>query len=507
MGKMQLKIKKWPFEKGKRVQLIWIGEPFKFNNKWMIDTYFNDGKVTKRINQDWACIHYLSIDKYYTDGDLTSGEIIDKDNAMETMDIDLRNTVPRYNENDWRIKGSSYKSKSRTFNCYKNNKLYTIPIVEIVRSVLAPNTFMLNRILYSDAFEDYFTYEINNRILNLYFNSTYRTTNLKETYYNHFAWIIGNKDIFNIVSSIGYNTSIKHKMMFDFNIHNFKFRARVRKTKYGYLVQEIVKVKGKRINFSYIRVFHPSFERYERSKDAKKWAYANLTNTNNKERTINNESDGSTKGTESIKDELVVQEYLNIPKIKKEKVGYLNRRKREDENTKRFIKEYDNRRTFADEGGFNKSRGIEVSGVEVECVSEELKEFIKVLNLLRNMDVIKEIKIKIVQLSSGRKFSYLKDGVTRRRCVVANFKYRSINYKVIEVEREEKSISTVLLGNVQNYRIDELILTRLVEGGGTWDSSLFEKLKNEDAFVIRHKHLYKSSIKKAKALYEKIILS
>lgn len=40
MGRMQLKIKNWPFEKGKKAQLIWIGGPFKFNNKWMIYTYF-----------------------------------------------------------------------------------------------------------------------------------------------------------------------------------------------------------------------------------------------------------------------------------------------------------------------------------------------------------------------------------------------------------------------------------------------------------------------------------
>lgn len=219
----------------------------------MIDTYFNDGKVTKRIVQNWANIHFLSIDKYYIDGDLNSGEVIDKDGVIETIDIDLSNVVPKYNENDWRIKGSGYKSKSKTFNFYKNNKLYSIPVVEIVRSVLAPNTFMLNTILYSDTFEDYFTYEINNRTQNLYFNSNYRTTNLKDVYYNHFAWIIGNKDILNMISSIGYNTSIKHKMMFDFRVPNFKFSSRVRKSKYGYLVQEIIKVKEKRINFNEIR--------------------------------------------------------------------------------------------------------------------------------------------------------------------------------------------------------------------------------------------------------------
>lgn len=56
-----------------------------------------------------------------------------------------------------------------------------------------------------------------------------------------------------MISSIGYNTSIKHKMMFDFRVPNFKFSSRVRKSKYGYLVQEIIKVKEKRINFNEIR--------------------------------------------------------------------------------------------------------------------------------------------------------------------------------------------------------------------------------------------------------------
>ena len=508
MGRMQLKIKNWPFEKGKKAQLIWIGEPFKFNNKWMIDTYFNDGKVTKRIVQDWANIHFLSIDKYYTDGDLNSGEVIDKDGVIETIDIDLSNVVPKYNENDWRIKGSSYKSKSRTFNFYKNNKLYTIPIVEIVRSVLAPNTFMLNTILYSDTFEDYFTYEINNRTLNLYFNSNYRTTNLKDVYYNHFAWIIGNKDILNMVSSIGYNTSIKHKMMFDFNIPNFKFRARVRKTKYGYLVMEIIKVKEKRIKFNEIRVFHPSFERYERSDKAKKWSYVSLSNNGDNKRTIDNEADGSTKGAESIKDELVVQEYLNIPKIKKEKTGHVNRREREDENTKKYIKEDNDRRTFADEGGFNKAKGIEVSGVDLKSISGELKGFIQVLNLLKNIREIKSIQFKIINLPLGRKFSFLSDGITRRRCVVVKIYIRGLRYTVLEVERERKTLSILLFratsNRVSNDKAISIILRGLINNSGSWDNDVFKLLKLDIIFK-RIRHIRGTQQQKANELYKKII--
>lgn len=508
MGRMQLKIKNWPFERGKKAQLIWIGEPFKFNNKWMIDTYFNDGKVTKRIVQDWANIHFLSIDKYYTDGDLNSGEVIDKDGVIETIDIDLSNVIPKYNENDWRIKGSSYKSKSRTFNFYKNNKLYTIPIVEIVRSVLAPNTFMLNTILYSDTFEDYFTYKINNRTLNLYFNSNYRTTNLKDVYYNHFAWIMGNKYILNMVSSIGYNTSIKNKMMFDFNIPNFKFRARVRKTKYGYLVQEIIKVKEKRINFNEIRVFHPSFDKYERSNKAKKWSYVSLSNSEDNKRTIDNEADGSTKVAESINDELVVQEYLNIPKIKKEKTGYVNRREREDKNTKKFIKVDDNRRTFADEGGINKAKGIEGSGIDVKSVSGELKEFIEVLNLLKNMNGINNIQVKIFKLPLGKKFSFTDDKMTRRKCIIATVDYEDKIYKIVEVERKNKSLSTLILFSTLynvNWNVTfKVLIKNLMLNSGRWKKSVFEFMETKHIYTKKYKHVNKLANNKAIDIYLKI---
>ena len=47
-NRKKLKLGNWPFEKGKKAKLIWIGEPFKHNNKWMIDTYFNDDESTKK---------------------------------------------------------------------------------------------------------------------------------------------------------------------------------------------------------------------------------------------------------------------------------------------------------------------------------------------------------------------------------------------------------------------------------------------------------------------------
>ncbi|MBU5486565.1 hypothetical protein KQI77_00045 [Clostridium sp. MSJ-8] len=510
MGRMQLKLKNWPFDKGKKVQLIWLGEPFKYNSKYMIDTYFNDGKVTKRIVQDWANIHFLSIDKFYMDGDLNSGEVIDKYGVIETIDIDLNNVMPKYNENDWRIKDSSYKGKSRTFNFNKNGKIYSVPVVEIVRAVLAPNTFMLNTILYSNTFEDYFTYQIKDRILNLYLNSNYRTTNLKESYYKHIGWILGNRDISDMVNEIGYNTSLKNQMKFQFRIPNFKFTARVKRTKYGYLVMEIIKVKEKRINFDQIKVFHPSFEKYEKSDKSKKWSYVNLNNNRNNERKIDNEAEGSTRSVEGIKDELTIQEYLGTFEIKKEKTSYINKRQVEDNNTKKFFKEDNNKRTFADEGGQSLDKGIEANSIDIKSINGCLKDFMLILKYLKNIRGIRSVSVKAMELPIvlNRRFAYLSDGITRRKCLIVTIQYLNKEYKIIEVEREGRTLSTLILSG-DNANIDwryaiNIILKGVVMESGKWSNDAFEKIKKMGIGIERYKHLKKSYYEKACDIYVKI---
>ncbi|MEG0308347.1 MAG: hypothetical protein RR636_10410 [Clostridium sp.] len=48
MKKEVVKIKDWPFNKGEKVKLTWISEPYKYNNKWVIDTYFHGESGRKK---------------------------------------------------------------------------------------------------------------------------------------------------------------------------------------------------------------------------------------------------------------------------------------------------------------------------------------------------------------------------------------------------------------------------------------------------------------------------
>ncbi len=492
MGKQKLKLKNWPFEKGKKAQLIWIGEPFKENNKWMIDTYFSDGKNTKRIIQDWANIHFLSIDKYYLDGDLRSGEIVNTVGVMDIIDIDLCGITPKYNEGAWNIARSSYKSKSKTFNFWKNNVLYTVPIVEIVRAVLAPNTFMLNTILYNDVWEDYFTYDIQDRKLQIAFSNEYKTSYLKSEYYNHLAWMISNDEILQMCNDIGYNMFNKGSLSFDFNMTNFNIRARVKKNKHGFTIMEIVKVNLKEIKVDEVEIYHPSFEERKKSDEAKLRSYIYLSN-NLDDRIVDNKIDGANNFDESIDEELITHEYINMPKVKKEKTRIGNLRINEDKNTKKYIKEDDNLRTLSSEGGIKRANGIEFSEVDENSISPELISFISDLKKLEKLDWIRRVNIKIVKLPLGRKFSYLSNGIDRRRCVMAEIvKINGDIFGVIEVERDIRSLSTLIVK--PNIKINlKFIYKELLQGliyeSGKWSNKQIENLKNKGIKVERNKHI------------------
>ncbi|MFL0164763.1 Tn7-like element transposition protein TnsE [Candidatus Clostridium helianthi] len=487
----KLKLDNWPFEKGKKTKLIWIGEPFKLNNKWMLDTYFNDGASTERIIQDWANLYFLSIDKYYTDGDLNSGEIIDDEGGMQTIEIDLSGITPKYNETEWYILKSKYRSKSKTFSFWKHNVLYTIPIIEIVRAVLAPNTFMLNAILYNDAWEDYFTYELEDRKLKIDFTNQYKRSYLKNEYYNHLAWIISNEEILKMCDDIGFNMFSKGKLYFDFNMSNLSITARVKKNKYGFTIIEILKVNQKEINIDELKAYHPSFEERKKSNEAKLRTYTYLNNKS-EDRTIDSGIDGAKDYGERINNRLIIQEYINIPIVKKEKEGSQNLRTKEDNNTKKYILDDDNLRTLSSEGGVKKASGIETSALDETIIPVELNEFVYNLRELEKLDWIEKVDMRIVMLPLGRKFSYLSNGIDRRKCLIIEIlKTNGDAFGIIEVQREVKLISTLILSLTSRKKFKVIfreLLNGLVQESGKWSNKILANLEKENIMIYRKNH-------------------
>ncbi|KEI74133.1 hypothetical protein N486_17100 [Clostridium botulinum B2 128] len=509
MGKVAIKAKDWPFEKGENAKLIWVGEPFKYNNKWMIYTYFKGNKATRKIMLDWASIHFLAVDKYYTDGNLNNGEVLGN---KEFIDIKLTGVRAEYIEKDWEIWGAGFKdkTKSKTFNFSKKGILYTIPIIEIIRAILAPDRFMLNRVLEMDTLENYFIYEIEKSKLNIHFTSQYEQNLLKNEKINHLAWVITNPKVLKMFNSIGLSMWEMGEFKFDFLFDRFNIKARVEKKERYIRILEIVSLKKKRINVTEINIYHPSLEETVTTNEAKKRIYISKNTSSNRD--LDSKADGATKSSEEINTLLISHEYERIPKINKIKTGRKVRRIKEDENTKKYILEDEQTRTTADQGGENILKGIEFKNISDVEEQGELEEFIELIKLLEGRPNIKDIEITIGNLPEGRKgkrFSKLSDEITKRKYAIGKITIMDgREYSLIEVEREDRALSMLLLkGNIlMNWkRTYSIILLELVNENGKWSNKVLNLLEEKNIKITRIKHISGNTIYQASKIYGKII--
>lgn len=506
MSKAAVSIKNWPFEKGEKVKLTWIGEPFKQNNKWMVFAYFKGTRSTKRVLLDWASIHFLSIDKYYTDGNLNNSEASEN---TEIIDINLYNIKSQYNEKDWNISGIGFniKTKSKTFNFSKNGVFYSVPIIEVIRAVLAPDKFMLNRILEMDTLENYFIYELNERALDIHFTSQYDPKLLKSEKINHLAWILTNESALRMFNSVGKSIWDKGQLKYEFLLDRFNIKARVKRKDKCIMILEIISLYKKRINAEEINIFHPSLEESITSNEAKKRKY--ISKNKNSDRDLDTDADGSTKESEAIDTFMLNHEYEKIPKINKKRNCRKIIRKKEDEYTQIYLEEDSRIRTVADIGGEKVIKGLEFTNISNVEAKGELEEFIEVLKLLEKRSDIRSINITIGELPEGRngkRFSRLSDRITKRKYAIGKIvKIDGKECVLIEIEREDKALSMLILkaNNLVNWKkVCSILLLGLVKESGKWNNGIISKIENQKIEVIRKKHITNNINRKVEQIYE-----
>lgn len=447
---------------------------------------------------------------------IQTGFLISLNNAVvpqysQIVDISLDSCGSEYKEKPWNfwVDSSKYETKSKTFNFKKNKHLYTVPIIEIVRIVLAPSNFLLNRILEMDSFENYFTYTVEAGKLDIHFTSEYPRALLKEDKINHLAWILTNPNVLRMFNALGQSIWQYGEMKFDFKLDNFNIRAKVEDKGTYTRILEIISLRRKRINVEEINIYHPYFEESKSSDKTKIRKYVNRKLDN--DRRLTNSVDGSTKEHEEIDTKLITHEYEKMPTIHRKKNGSKIVRRREDENTKTYIFDDNNLRSTADSGGEELVRGLEFITIDKVEAKGELEEFIEILKLLEKKLNIKAIHISIGELpdgNKGKRFARLSDGITRRKYAIGRIiMVDSRVYCIFEIEREDKALSTLILKAERDVNWDLIykkLLLGLVDASGTWSNSLIEKVQEKAILVKRNKHIKKLLNDKVKFIYGKI---
>lgn len=505
MKKEIVKIKNWPFDKGEEVKLGWISEPYKHDNKWIIDTYFHGESERRKIALDWANLHFLVKDKYYIDGDLNNSKASEESYIEE---ININRDIINYSEKPWTIwyEKSRFDTKSKSFTFFKDNNLYVLPIYEIIRAVLAPNRFLLNRIVEMDTLESYFIYDMKDDFLNIHFTSQYNRQLLKSEKINQLAWMITNANILKMFNSIGGELWNSGEVKLDFLFNELNLRARLEKRKNCIQVVEILGVIKKRINVEEINIFHTSLEESISSNETKKRKYVSKSNTGEVE--VDSTFSSASEAFDEV-NTLMGHEYERIPRINKSKTGRKVRRDKEDSRTKIYLIDNGDLRTVADEGGQGMIKGLEFSSIESVNIKGELEEFVEMLRLLEKEPTIVRVDIIVGDLPGDRAFSKLNDGITKRRYAIG--KVTMVDGRecsLIEIEREEKALSMLMLKANTFINWDQVyskLLIGLVNESGTWDRIIIESILSQGIMIIRYRHIKKSNNTKIIGIKNKII--
>lgn len=506
----QVKIQ-WPFPKGKLAQLVWIGSPFRFEKKIMIHAYFRSDGVTKKIMMDWGDLPFLAIQHYYRDGIISESSPIDE---FRELEITIHPNETKYHEKTWKIQGTNDTSLSQSFTFSQKGKYIVLPIIEVIRSIIAPNSFLLYRLFELNSFPQYFTESYEKDNIHLHFTSQYELKYTKLTFIYQLVWLLTNQDIRKIFENLAFTWFQERALKFEWNFDQpIMIKARVKEKDDVLTILQILNVKNKYIPIKHISISHPEIQEREQSNEAKKYTYRRLVEDVDSETlTLDDTLDGSTEKFDLIQMNQQLHEYSAVPKITKVKGKRTKHRTREDENTKKYYGDAGTVRSTADVGGQNLARGIEHQMLHEVQTQGELQDFINILKLLEQNSEVGSIQVMMNELPEGknqRKFLRLSDGITIRKYIIAQINMvTGVNYHVIEVERESRSLSTLILSSkeVQDWKsIYQLILLDLVNAGGSWSSKSLGNIQNKDITVMKSKHSQNNIGQRAKSLLVKLL--
>lgn len=528
----KIKLSVWPFEKGEIVKLYWVDHPFRERDQWVMNIYFQSQwtKEIQRCKVPWGTLPILKIGCLYTDGELlTYGDQTNsaQENSIKKVGVftfDINDSF-ECNSDTHSIKVSNdreYSVVSNSFRLKQDTKEFRIPVIEVIRSVMARNRKLIYAVLEPNSLDFYFlikTHEQDTTRVRIDFTKEYPTDLLLNQHVRHLLWISTDdqaKRAWNGVHRSLYVIPNKG-LCFPFPIiGDFQIKARYSEKNHIIRIEEIVSFSGQSFNITDVIITSPLLKKSSYSNKKKLRTYKDISND---ELTIDAEGDGAKKAEEVIDIDMANIEYTNPPTIHRQREGQIKKRLRKDENTVEMEIERQNLVSTADIGGSNTVLGLEYRDVNevAEWYDGDIGAFIKVLSSMnvRYDDLsVQYVTDQLPEGLKGKKFCKLDDGITPRSYLLARITH--INGTIVhllEIERKGRSLSTLALIDqrknvgVQDHILQE-ILTGLVNKNGTWDKKIMNGLARKGIMTERIKHTYaKREIwEHADRMYGKIVL-
>lgn len=503
--------KVWPFDKDEYAKLIWIGDPYRDSERqFVMDVFFNGKNKTAKIVLNWGLLPLLRLQRSYKNGIIN--ESFSESDEVPMLKIEIEPCETLYYEKDVVIQGTATKGKSIIFKTKqkKSKQKIIIPIIELIRGLLAPNIFLLYRLLEPNTLAAYYQFERIEKNLNLNLFSTFDNKYIRTSILKDLLWLFENQEIMDMFAQCSMNYFKDSRLFFKWK-YNKPISINVIATVVNgkIIVREIRSINTKKINEEVVHVFHPSFK-----KDNNNQTDKIAINTYDMSDTLllTNEANGSTRFADELNvSELIYQDYEDILKLIREKVeredllggNIVAHRNVNADHSFEKVEEV----TATDTGGQAVAKAILLEKSfedEIDLVDDDLNKLERTLSILQTNGFINELQVNISYLSNdltkNKLFTTLDDGKTNRKYLTANFITRKLNYvEIIEFEQESKSLSTLIYQCSKNSeKLISIALIKLaLENNGAWNNKELDVIqKMYSCKIIKAKHYKKRSIEK-----------
>ena len=311
----------WPFAKQTIAKLLWIDHPVRdVLGNWLMDIYLRDvenGEI-RMCTVSWGTLPLLKLGQLYQGGYLTN-DVFSRTDSYNESDIYFSNDAFMLRPGEYSIRTSDgiiHTINKDVFEASKDGLTYRIPVIEVVRSVLAPNKRLLYSLLQPNSIDYYLTTLRDHRRLTMNFSKNYPGSLITQQHILHLTWLLTDSHAQrawgDVYRSLLYDGHIKFKFPLQ---SDYAFRIRGRREKNIIRVMEIIQTKGLKLEVDHIEVISPNLHSNKSFLCGKKSPSGNGSDPNSL--VITTEDNGVGHSERIIDAQIAAYQFNAIPSIKR----------------------------------------------------------------------------------------------------------------------------------------------------------------------------------------------
>jgi hypothetical protein len=489
----RIRLKYWPFKENEKATLIRISKPYQKDQRWFIDgLFYSESGQLEKIKYNIGDLLILHLDGIYINSVFSGYKSGSETDITFSQTVIKNRVIKPYLIKDKKDAAFDYY----TFGIPSGNKFIIIPLMELVRAVLAPDTFWMNQITQMDTLDTTLIKTFKNDILYLDFDSGIPVSYISyDVKINHLAWIMTNPEIINMMNELYKNIVDEKGFLFNFQFTSMDMRVFAEQVDDKVFVKEIKILRGKRIKAQGVEVCHPQLYK-NTSDETRDQSTKTIKVGGGDTRLLDTDKAADMTGQDIIDNHFSKSEYIGYVKINRIRNDRKQPQSIETEKTTRLYKKDDSVRTTGDFGGNETVPQLEFNNDLAYTYDNEFDEMIGILDLLKEREEIKNVQKYIGNLEThcnNGSFSKLSNGESPRRFLIGKIVLKNGKEAVlIEIERETRSLTTLMLVSSISVNWNEIchkVLQGIVKNSGSWPREILLKIKN-DYFVkeLRFNH-------------------